>query len=253
MRSIAVSVALGFCAISLGQIVGRESVTLPTISPAKATLNEAMGWTYTSQKQWVSADRKLEFAEATFRSTTGEWSLGLDNFIKLELRTIVLDGKEYPLLVRYIKSGSYRYPAIHEDWSTWTRIQWYVLETTDGVYRADAEVNKSYFVSLPIIYWSDMTFATFKKEDEIVADIGKTLLASKKRDKGWYFQVGVFPVFHEGKNSTRFLLKVTSPERWGSTLSLFEDIDMKPEAFNVHYYETERNKFDTFWKTFAKN
>ena len=113
----------------------RTNKNLPKISIAtKGQLIKAIGWTLNPEGQWISRQNRIPvFLENEFKSLIDyeRDGLGIDNFISYQLKEIKIGDKTYSILIKKYKDGEFKYPSIKEGWMNYTRLCYYVFETTE--------------------------------------------------------------------------------------------------------------------------
>jgi hypothetical protein len=91
-------------------------------------LTIAKGWILCKDEQWVSRQNKIPTKYASTSPTTenfGTSGLGSDNFISLNLHSVVYGDKQYVILIKKYKNGWYEYPTIYEEWHSCISTEYY--------------------------------------------------------------------------------------------------------------------------------
>lgn len=128
--------AFDFEVIKDGQVIGeRNNETLPKIKRTPiGQLTNATGWRLCEGNQWASRKNRIP-VDHTFTSPTiadyGEYALGSDNFISLKLHEMTYGDKEYLILIKIRKSGSYLYPNIREGWRLSQTASYWVMNKSE--------------------------------------------------------------------------------------------------------------------------
>jgi hypothetical protein len=273
VRLAALLFAITLASQAAPQSVERTSKPIPVISPVLATLESATGWTKTDTDQWISKENWISYrSEVLNQAKHGDISLGKDNFKKLEMRSISIGGKSYPLMIAYLISGAYKYPVLELEWSTFTIVRYFIFDKpTSAVAPKDPEMNRSYVLSLPLKQMGEVFGIDGRSEEELLKEIaleaasplsvlGKMGLDKEYKDdvpqlikdmlNSFALEIAVFPVLHEGKQKARFIYKVTNSKFDLDTTSKRYEVEsfvIGKSIFDTHYYEMDWNPFYKFW------
>lgn len=93
-------------------------------------LTDATGIYKGKDGQWDSAKNKISFdLDPQYKDLNnyGKYGPGRDNFIRLELSRISINGKEYNILTKLSNTGYYKYPSIERDWVDNKSITYYIF------------------------------------------------------------------------------------------------------------------------------
>ena len=109
------------------QTVDRENSTTCTISDKYSALDNATGWSVTSDGFWMKSINRIPNPAKQLDSIKlgyGSWyATGLNNFITIQLRKITIKDKDYILYIRKYITGEYKYPTINEGWEGHNQMQ----------------------------------------------------------------------------------------------------------------------------------
>lgn len=235
------------------QQVERTSAPLPVIGNTFASLTVAKGWTKTNTDQWVSRPNKLLFREDSYnKAAVGDWGLGLENFIRFERHKVVWKGQTSTLLIRIYTDGSYKYPAIHEGWSTSPRYDWWVIGPVREVVKSPIKWNSAYVSEVPILYAGGGVWSTGEISQKDLAEIARELAGWKPLAKAT-IRFGLFPVKTKEGEFMRFLIGDAYENRddqavHGKSSIWEEDFAVTTDQFNTHYYESSVEALKDFLK-----
>jgi len=126
---IAISSVLTFL-VSYSFAQGREDAPLPKIGDVIGRLDEATGWMKSPEGQWIDRENRIP-AYLSFNHPLldyKELGTGIDNFIFLELRDIIIEGQEYYILIKPTREGYYKYNIIHEGWTSKVQYHYFVFQ-----------------------------------------------------------------------------------------------------------------------------
>jgi hypothetical protein len=286
-RWIAVITGLLLTAFLQAQTVDRTSAALPVVSDAYATMTSVKGWSKNHLEQWVELPGAIPYRSkmAIDLSEFTDRKLGADNFTKLEIRKVTVNGKSYPMLLIYRKLGGYLYPTLRRDWTEHVSCRGFVFKSWPVVLDGSKEENKAYNVKFPLYTFAEVQFvelagdikskiqselqmavntgALFDDAGQATIDISKAGFGEvenlPKMESKADFSLLVFPVTSEGKRSVRFLfdysivlkeIKLNLLTKSGETGALFnEEIGSDLSEFNSRYFEMPRDAFLSFWTT----
>ncbi len=88
-----------------------DLVNFSSLSPVQSEINDLKGWAKQDNGNWFSAPNRIPFTdERTNKSTRGERKLGQDNIISLQLRKVMIENKQYNVIVKNIMMVSTSFP-----------------------------------------------------------------------------------------------------------------------------------------------
>lgn len=199
------------------QSVSRTPTILPQFSTALHTLQDIDGWFLASNGQWVMEPNAIP---------TGAGNP--DDAIKIEIRTVTIEGKTYDALLHYSVEGSYRYPNLREGWSNYNQIEVCVLKDgeKERVNSYLNQVNVANRISIDCEFLVD-TRKTIQELSEGIENIIDIKRAPR------YKNLEVFPVM----DGDDFLLRF----RFREDIFAFTEFD--PLIFDKGYLEVPFEKF----------
>lgn len=232
---------------ALSQQLRRESVPRPQIGEELARLENATGWVFSSDQQWISAQNKIPNPINNLnRFASGSFSLGLDTFRYISIRTIDIVSDRYDLVIVSRNDGAYEYPAIYEGWNDHVTWYWYVLErgSLESLLPPDFSFNEAYTVNLHTIYcgvennrYGDRLTLS-RLADDIVEAMPYSSYCSDD------LNARIFPVELDGQKQVRFYFFKDDGRYYLPGGPLPDGVsEADPEAFDHHYYETSFSNF----------
>lgn len=250
-------------AISPAQEVSRKDTVHPIVSSPLKVLRHFVGWAKDSLGKWVSEDNVLPYP---FSAREGQAKIGIDNYKRLELRTVTIDGKNYPALVSIHSTLHYQYPALEMEPYYTDLCEVFVFHSWPKVIDDSRKDNESYIVKFTP-YASGRSASSKEEEaDKDAAEaVGNFMRLQEsfdldgeenephKGDQHTEFSMLVFPVNDEGKRSVRFLFYMNTTLKgtegnWAKRSSIpFSDIHLDTKEFNDHYFEMPREEFIAFF------
>ena len=120
------------------------------MSPIQSQITEAKGWSMQDNGKWAYGDNVIPYTDSrtnTSRQDDVE-SVGIDNFTSIELRKIMIDDKQYNVLVKKYKDGEYEFPLILQGWTNYLSL---VFTDTSTVAVYWKEFSLSLVDALPIV------------------------------------------------------------------------------------------------------
>lgn len=280
---------------TFAQTVERNSASLPAVSDALSTLSGVSGWSKNHLDQWKELPNAIPYRgkSAIELSQFTDKNLGVDNFTKLEMRTVTLGGKVYPALAIFRKVGMYLYPAIREKWVERTDCRLFVFKELPNILPEGKPDNTAFKVrfkphTFAEVHSVDLASSLNTKIQEelqtsikagaVYDDAGAAILDlskiagelggggdSMKMQSSLRFNILVFPVLYEGKRSVRFLfdydMKIDGVpgdtnflSRAGETGGLYDErIGSETSEFDKWYFEAPRDAFLKFWSSYKSD
>jgi len=254
---IAISSVLTFL-VSYSFAQGREDAPLPKIGDVIGRLDEATGWMKSPEGQWIDRENRIP-AYLSFNHLLldyKELGTGIDNFIFLELRDIIIEGQEYYILIKPTRGGYYKYRSIHEGWTSKVHYHYFVFQK-DELDNITIEKNAPKLIEINAENVSDevSAFSVLNEEEmkqQISYEIKRRMDSSLKTTKL------LLNIFYYGKdNVIRFL--ILSEEKYsfdecssygaiaaGGYLNDVpggEESLIQPDVFDKFYYECPLEDF----------
>ena len=171
--------------------------------------------------------------------------LGQDNFIRLEMRSLIIGNKQYSVLIKKYRDGEYEFPILKENWKPYHSIDFYVFPTVRlfNVLPDSVPFNEAYAVGLHVLTRGTIKDYEHKNwESLLVGQAEQTHLGEKIN--GNDLILAIFPIKNGGKEVCRFrLIKsfdntylqsiYTSPNHWAY-------------LFDRRFYEVKFYEFKNF-------
>jgi hypothetical protein len=241
----------------------RNAVKLPIISEPTTRLDEATGWMQSPSGEWIERKNRIpKYLSNDYEILLDydEYSLGVDNFIWIELRTIKIQDDEFYLLLRARYGGWYKYPSIEEGWSQNYQIEGYVFKKEEwGKIKLVDRVPS--LLRINLIYQVSLVYYSPPAKEQYIEDISKKINERiNKTDLSeftYFLNINTLLI----DNAVRFILidehiytsgsyKSTSysgvfSTDWELPIKIKETVT--PEVFENFYYETD---YDSFSKLF---
>ncbi len=148
----------------------RENKSLPVISNEVLwSLDTATGWSKGTDGQWLEGKNKIQDerlgSKDTGKFNEGLFKLGFDNFQKLEIRKVNVEGRNFLILIKKFLSHKYAEPMDFKDHSV-PRIVFIVFEENSGIISHDNKASITIFyrgiVDVSENYISDISSAINK-------------------------------------------------------------------------------------------
>lgn len=247
MKRLLVSMLLVLVLAGVAVAFERETPALPIISKPLSVLKDVTGWMITPSGTWVNRKNRipkyLPNEYQTLQDYT-DYSLGTDNFTKIELREIEYDNQVRYILLKHYKDGRFKYPTIREDWYNTDRIKGYVFEKK-AMYSLSLEDREATLVEIPLVYAFDLSYNAKRYLDDIAAKVAE--------GRSGYEDIIAFNVLKIG-DSVRFIMlegiaykEVRSYKNMGYGLPVDAKGVLTEEVFRNFYYELDFDVFDKFW------
>ncbi len=226
-----------------GQSIERKSTPLPILSENYGVLTEAVGWTLTNSGQWVSASNRLPYRDGKSNKLSyAEYSIGRENFKKIELKKVKLDEIDYGLLLIYRKSGRYAYPNIFEGWYDFDELVWYAFPADKIKEVADKDIvfNAAYVVDLGVIYSGRLNNI---EEELSTTNLLHSILSAARGEFSLYsdykVSLALFPI--EDKSTRVMRFRIAEENCLFSSGKSSDRI--KTDTFDKSYFEVDFVKF----------
>jgi hypothetical protein len=147
-----------------GKWDGRDSIlaeyhkdaVLPLIyeEPIFQIENEAWGWSFTSDKQWISATGKIPLQGLSTDSrlySSSEAEVGQDNFKSMRIYLMRFGEDTFYVYTKIYEQGFYRYPITKKGWKTRTDLYYSIIrkpESQDLIAQLPLDTNLHYSFSM---------------------------------------------------------------------------------------------------------
>ncbi len=213
------------------------------ISEPLSELTSATGWSMQDNGRWASDPNTIPHSDSrTIRNPTPKHMLGLDNFIKLEIRKVLINDKQYNVLIRIYKDGSYEFPIIQEEWESFRSAEFFVFPAMnlEKVMPDSIEFGTPYSVNLDVFCYGNIeNYNPFQLTDNIVNKINNTIDATNINTVD--LVIALWPLKKDGEELIRFKFIKTFSKH--SIVVYYLDADNIEKIFANSYYETQYYKF----------
>ena len=255
---IAISLMLIF-SLSYSFAQGRKNEALPKIGSTIGRLDKATGWMKSPEGQWIHRQNRIPAylsLEHKILLDYKELGTGIDNFIFLELRDIIIEGQEYYILIKPTREGYYEYSNIHEGWTPTVNYNYFVFQK-DEIDKITIEKNTPKLIEIDVksscgTYVVSNSELNEKEMKQKISYNIKKMISGKSTIKTKLL-LNLF--YYDKDNVIRFLL--LSKEEYSFNYSLYgaiaagylnrvpngEESLIQPDVFDKFYYECPLEDF----------
>lgn len=129
MRFLIYLLLIGF--LANGQERINEPLPVFTKKPAGTLKDDIMGWSYSLDGQWISADRTL--MPRLISSNRSHYkdkrnALGHDNFKEFQIYPVKYGSDTLIMLVKIFTDGNYKYEATQKGWNTFSNAYYFLFD-----------------------------------------------------------------------------------------------------------------------------
>lgn len=207
--------------------VNREKLCFKSVS---GLLTKATGWAYNSTYgEWIDYENVIsankEYKDK-YKILRGSWMMSKtsQNFLNMQIKTVVYKGVEYFVLVVNKWNGRYEYPAIYEDWYEYKETVGYIYPITE--YQKLLSIDS--IVELKTKYTVSIGSKYSKYDETEFLDLIQSELSV---DESKYPIEYTFPIMKTKEGLIRFFV----PDYY---------IDSSQYDFDKMYFETDLNNFN---------
>jgi tetratricopeptide (TPR) repeat protein len=122
---------LVYTVLLVGQVKDSyELENFSIMSDIQSQITDAKGWSMQDNGKWAYGDNRIPFTDSRTNTSRSEdvEALGIDNFISIDLRKIMIDDRQYNVLVKKYKDGEYEFPLISQGWTNYLSLDFYVFK-----------------------------------------------------------------------------------------------------------------------------
>ncbi len=152
------------------------------ISAPLSDLTSATGWSLQDNGKWASDPNMIPYSDSrTNRNPSPKRRLGKDNFIKLEIRKILIEDRQFNVLIKYFKDGVYEFPVLDQGWKSYRSFEFFVFPAINlnDVIPEEVEFDQPYAINLNVFcYGIIKDYNPDLVSDKIVSKINATLTAT---------------------------------------------------------------------------
>lgn len=129
LKTVAVFLLVAQGKMIYSQTFERTTANLPEISDPLTILDKATGWTLQDNGIWISGKNYIPNENADFNRTNDpENKLGKHNFLKIELREVIVQGEQHMVMIVYSKGGYFEFETLREGWKSQEDVTYYVFK-----------------------------------------------------------------------------------------------------------------------------
>lgn len=142
----------------------RTTDNLPVVGDVMSAIRSATGWTLQDNGIWFSAQNCLPNADAdNNRTSEPSNKLGRHNFEIIELREIMVHGRQYVVMLIKSDKGEYEFSTLRYNWVKYKQIDYYVFkaEMLRALKPDTMTAGRTYLVNLDLL-----TGGTIPRYDE---------------------------------------------------------------------------------------
>ena len=196
----------------VGNGQSRENSTPLKFRSETGIVNKATGWSFNSTfEEWVDYENAInnnKDYKDRFKSLQGQYMMSKrnQNFIDIQMKTVVVDSVKYCVLIVKKWAGRYKYPSLKKDWESWKQYEGFIFEHSEYDLNLDSLVT---VVELKTKKMASLS-TQYKKYDDksFLAIIQKTIREPAKS----YLPEFVMPI-KLASNDERFI-RFHLPERF---------------------------------------
>ncbi len=230
----------------ISQPAAGTEVNFSVISGVQSTLENVTGWSLQDNGKWASTKNKIPLSSfKTNKRPTKREKLGAENFKQLQLKKVLIDEKQYNVLIIIYEDGDYEFPILQEGWKSFESVEYFVFKAENLIKVLPREIpfNRPYAVNMEVFCAGKISnFDTDILDDNIVAKIQSTQNQTNYNATNLVFAVK--PVQEKGKEAVQFkMIKSYSKQ---SLSAWYLDPHSAVKLFDVSYYEAKLYQFKKF-------
>lgn len=224
----------------------QDLINYSTLSAPEAVIKHATGWAKQNNGAWYSLKNEIPFSDQRAnKNNTGFRKLGYNNFIQLEMRSLMINNKQYNVLIKKYRDGAYEFPVLKEDWKGFKSLDFYVFPSVKlfKILPDSVSFNEAYAVDLNVL-----TRGTIKNYDHknwksiLVGQAEQTYLG--EQINGFDLIIAVFPIKNKGKEVFRFRFIKSFNNNY--LRSIYTAPNHREELFRSEFYEVKYYVFKNF-------
>ncbi|MDZ7741447.1 MAG: hypothetical protein U5Q03_06795 [Bacteroidota bacterium] len=218
------------------------------ISNPLSTLSSAQGWSLQDNGKWAYEMNTIPTSNSrTVRNPSPKERLGLDNFIHLELKKVLIEDKQYNVLIKIFRDGEYEFPMLEDDWRNYNSAKFWVFpaENLINVFPEEVEFDNAYAVNMDVYCYGKIDdYNPYTLNDKIVNKINRTIDATSVNAAN--LVIAVWPLRDNDAEVIRFKIVETYNKKTITGYYL-EPTNIK-KIFSNSYYQTYYYEFKSFIK-----
>jgi tetratricopeptide (TPR) repeat protein len=230
----------------------QDLINYATLSPPISVIDHATGWSKQNNGAWYSMPNEIPFHDQKAnKDKTGSRTLGLDNFIQLEMRSLIIGNRQYSVLIKKYHDGVYEFPVLKENWKPYKSLDFYVFPTTRlfELLPDSVPFNESYATGLHVLARGTIKDYPHKNWESILVGMAEQTHLGE-RINGYDLIIAVYPIKNQGKEVCRFRLIQSFDNTY--LQSIYTAPNHWAYLFNREFYEVSFYKFKNFVQP-AKN
>ncbi len=223
-----------------------ELINFSSLSPVQSEITQAVGWAKQDNGRWLSSKNRVPFTDdMTNKSNAAERKLGQDNFIKLELRKVMIGNEQYNVLIKKYHDGEYEFPILQEGWYGYNSLDFYVFEgeKLKEILPHDIPFNEKYAVNLNTYVRGTIKDYDNKVEEDLIVKAIQAIERSE-RINDWNLIMAVYPIKNGEEEVCRF--KLIPSFRKNYLASFYTAPDNWERNFDMTFYECKFYQFKSF-------
>lgn len=267
---------LAIAFISIGQEnTGYDEYELQNfsiLSDVQSSIDDAKGWSLQDNGKWAYGTNLIPFTDSRTNTTRSAQvnELGLDNFISLELRKLMIDDKQYNILVKKYRDGEYEFPFLGAGWKSYNSLDFWVFKSEKLFEMLPEEVpyNIMYLVNMECFYCGSIknydripnsakTFTNYATgvievvpavktdgyvDDLIVRRIEEVKTGKVLNDGNMLF--AVYPIKSDDGEAVRF--KIIKTYKHDNLVKIQSSPDGWKKLFDYNFFEVPFSSYESF-------
>ncbi len=230
-----------------------DLINFSTLSDVESSINSATGWSRQDNGRWISDNNRIPYTdEKTNKSNAPDRKLGLDNFIALEMRKLMINDRQYNVLIKKYHDGEYEFPILKEGWEDYKSLDFYVFDgrKLKEILPHDIPWNTKYAVNLDVFARGTIKRYDKKHWEDILVGMAQQV-ENAERVNGWNLVMGVYPIKNGDKEVCRFRLIKSFDNAYLPTV--YTAPDNWERVFDRSFYEVSFFKFKDFIRSAEEN
>ena len=179
------------------------------------------------------------------KDNSGARKLGQNNFIQLEMRSLMIGNKQYSVLIKKYRDGVYEFPVLRENWKPYLSLDYYVFPTKRlfSILPDSVPFNEAYAVGLHVLTRGTIKNYEHKNwESILVGTAEQTYLG--ERVNGSDLIIAVYPIKNKGDEVCRFRLIKSFDNNY--LQSIYTAPNHREYLFKRQFYEVRFYTFKNF-------
>lgn len=223
-----------------------DLINFSSLSPVQSEITKATGWAMQDNGRWLSSTNRIPFPDdKTNKSKAAERKLGQDNFISLQLRKVMIENRQYNVLIKRYHDGRYEFPILKEGWIAYKSLDFYVFkgEKLKEILPHEIPFNQKYAVNLNTYVRGTITDYENKVADDLIVKAIQGIERSETIND-WNLVIAVYPIKNGEEEVCRFKLIPTFRKKY--LASFYAAPDNWAKNFDMTFYEVQFYQFKSF-------